>query len=249
VTKPAPFEHQGITEDDLIDFTPELRAEALEIAKRFRMGPLFNPPSLADASDGTGGAFSVPGAWGGANIPGGASVDPETGMLYVATVRGSSVYAMVPGEAQGSNAGYVSKSGAGARVQGLPLLKPPWTSIVAIDMNTGEHAWRIPNGDTPEDVKNHPALQGVDIPKTGNKGSHATILSTKSLLIYGEGRGAAPFLHAVNKKTGEEIARIELPAPTNTAPMTFMHEGKQYIVLSVAGRGYPAEHVALALPD
>lgn len=249
VTKPAAFEHQGIKEDDLIDFTPELRAEALEIANRFRMGPLFNPPSLADASDGTGGAFSVPGAWGGANIPGGASVDPETGTIYIATVRGYSIYAMVPGEVQGSNAGYVSKSGAGARVQGLPILKPPWTSIVAIDLNTGEHAWRIPNGDTPESVKNHPALQGVDIPQTGNTSSHATVLTTKSLLIYGEGRGAAPLLHAVDKKTGEEIARIELPAPTNTAPMTFMHEGKQYIILSVAGRGFPAEHVALALPD
>jgi quinoprotein glucose dehydrogenase len=249
VTKPAPFEHQGITEDDLIDFTPELRAEALEVAKRFRMGPLFNPPSLADAADGTGGAFSVPGAWGGANIPGGLSLDPETGILYVATVRGYSIYAMEPGSNQGSNAGYVSTAGTGARVQGLPILKPPWSSIVAIDMNTGEHVFRIPNGDTPDDVKNHSALQGVDIPRTGTTGSHATILTTKSLLIYGEGRGAASLLHAVDKKTGEEIAQVEIPAPTNTAPMTYMHEGRQYIVLSVAGRGYPAEHVALALPE
>lgn len=249
VTKPAAFEHQGITEDDLIDFTPEVRAKALELARRYRMGPLFNPPSVVDATDGTGGAFFVPGAWGGANIPGGASVDPETGMLYVATVRGYGVLGMEPGEVQGSNAGYVSKAGLGVRLQGLPILKPPWTSIVAIDLNTGEHVWRIPNGDTPETVKNHPLLKGVDLPNTGHTFAHATILTTKSLLIYGEGRGAAPWLHAVNKNTGEEIARVKLPATTNTAPMTYMHEGKQYIVLSVAGRGFPAEHVALALPE
>lgn len=248
-TKPAPFEHQGITEEDLIDLTPELKAEALDIAKRFRMGPIFNPPSLADADDGTGGAFSVPGAWGGANIPGGAAVDPETGIMYVATVRGYSVYSMEPGVNQGSNAGYVSKGGSGVRVQGLPILKPPWTSIVATDMNTGENLWRIPNGDTPEDIKNHPALKLVDIPTTGNENAHATVLITKTLLIYGEGRGGAPLLHAVDKRTGKELVQIELPETTNTAPMTYMHEGRQYIVLSLAGAGFPAEHVALALPE
>ena len=249
VTKPPAFEHQGITDDDLIDFTPELKAEALEIAHKYRMGPLFLPPSLYDAADGTAGAFSVPGAWGGANIPGGASVDPETGVMYVATVRGYSVYSMEPGVNQGSNAGYVSRRGGFVQVQGLPLLKPPWSSIVAIDMSTGEHLFRIPNGDTPARVKNHKALKGVDLPRTGKPSAHATILTTKSLLIYGEGRGGAPLLHAVDKKTGEELALVDIPATTNTAPMTYMHEGRQYIVLSVAGRGFPAEHVALALPE
>jgi len=168
--------------------------------------------------------------------------------MYVATVQGYSIYGMEPGAAQGSNAGYVSKAGLRASMQGLPLLKPPYGSIVAIDMNTGEHAWRISNGDTPDNIKNHPALQGVELPNTGKR-SHATILTTKTLLIYGEGRSGAPLLHAVDKATGMEIARVEIPAPTNTAPMTYMHQGKQYIVLSVAGEGMPAEHVALTLAE
>ena len=250
VTKPAPFEHQGIGEDDLIDFTPEIRAKALDVAKKFRMGGIFTPPSLYDATDGTAGTFSVPGAWGGANIPGGASVDPETGMFYIATVRGYSVYGMEPGQAQGSNAGYVSKARVGnSRLEGLPLLKPPWSSIVAIDMNSGDHIWRIPNGDTPDNVKNHPMLKGVDIPRTGTTNSHATILTTKTLLIYGEGRGGRALLHAVNKKTGEALGTIKIPAPTNTAPMTFIHAGRQYIVISIAGGDIGPEHVALALPN
>ena len=249
-TKPAPFEHQGITENDLIDFTPELKAEALKVAKQFRMGPLFNPPSLADATDGTAGAFSVPGAMGGANIIGGAAVDPETGIIYIATERGYSVYSMVKGEAIGSNAGYVStRGGPSSHIKGgLSILKPPYGSIVAIDLNTGEHLWRIVDGDTPENVKNHPLLKGVNLPKTG-KQTQATILVTKTLLMYGEGRGGDPWFYAVDKKTGKEIAKVEIPAAVNTAPMTYMHEGKQYIVLSVAGPGVEAEHVALALPQ
>jgi quinoprotein glucose dehydrogenase len=249
VTIPAAFEKQGLTEDDLIDFTPELRQQALQIARQYRMGGIFTPPSLAESSDGTKGTFVVPGANGGANIPGGSSIDPETGMLYVATERGHSVIAMVPGPSKGSNAGYVSLGPGGIRgPQGLELLKPPYGSIVAIDLNTGEHAWSIPNGDTPESLKNHPALQGVVLPKTGKR-SHATILTTKTLLFYGEGRRGDPWLHAVSKRTGEEVFRLELPATTNTAPMTYMHEGRQYIICAVAQAGYEAELVALALPE
>jgi quinoprotein glucose dehydrogenase len=254
-TKPAPFEIQGITENDLIDFTPELRRQALEIARQYRMGPLFQPPSLWAAPDGTKGSFNVPGANGGANIPGGAAVDPETGILYVATERGHTVLSLIPGSERGkviggdnSNMNYVSRGPGGIRgPQGLPLLKPPFGSIVAIDLNTGEHLWRVPDGDTPASVKNHPALKGVKLPVTG-KPTHATVLVTKSLFFYGEGRGAEPFLHVLDKKTGRELAKIELPATTNTAPMTYMHQGRQYIVLSVAGPGHPAELVALALP-
>jgi quinoprotein glucose dehydrogenase len=249
-TKPAAFEMQGITESDLIDFTPALRQEALAIAKQYRMGPLFTPPSLAKAPDGTKGAFVVPGANGGANIPGGASADPETGMLYVATERGHSVIALVPGKEKykvGTSA-YVSLGPGGIRgPQGLPILKPPYGSIVAIDLNTGDHAWRIPNGDTPDRVKNHAALKGVTLPVTG-KQTHANLLTTRTLLFYGEGRGGSPLLHAVDKKTGKEIAKVELPAPTNTAPMTYLHGGRQFIVLAVADPDVEAEFVALALP-
>jgi quinoprotein glucose dehydrogenase len=249
-TKPPPFEMQGITEDDLMDFTPELRAEALKIARQYRMGPLFNPPSLAEAPDGTKGAFVVPGANGGANIPGGAAVDPETGWVFVATQRGHSVIAMVEGakKFKGGTSAYVSLGPGGIRgPQGLPLLKPPYGSIVAYDLNKGEIAWRIPDGETPDRIKTHAALKSVTLPNTGQN-SHANLLVTKSLLFYGEGRGAGKFLRAVDKKTGKEIAKIEIPAPTNTAPMTFVHNGWQYIVLAVADADTVAEFVALALP-
>lgn len=249
VTKPPPFELQGVTEDDLIDFTPELREQALAIAANYRLGPIFNPPSLLEAEDGTMGAFVQPGANGGANIPGGSSVDPESGMLYVATERGHSVIALVPGDERGSNAGYVSTGPGGIRgPQGLELFKPPYGSVVAIDLTKGDKAWHIPNGDTPDDVKNHPALEGVDLPRTGKR-SHANVLTTKSLLYYAEGRRGAPILHAVNKATGEELGEFELPAPGNTAPMTYLHDGRQYIIVSVGGPGNPGEFVALTLEE
>jgi glucose dehydrogenase len=249
VTKPPAFELQGVTEDDIIDFTPELRAQGLEIARQYRMGPLFTPPSLANAPDGTKGAFNQPGANGAANIPGGATADPETGMFYVASERGHSVLSLVPGSESGSNAGFVSMGPGGIRgPMGLELFKPPYGSVVAIDLNQGDLAWRIPNGDTPASVKNHPALKGVELPRTGKR-SHATILVTRSLLYYGEGRSGDPLFHAVDKATGEEIGSIELPAPTNTAPMTYLHDGRQYIIVAVGGPGSSGELVALTLPE
>jgi glucose dehydrogenase len=176
-------------------------------------------------------------------------VDPETGMLYVATERGHSVIALVPGEERGSNAGFVSTGPGGVRgPQGLELFKPPYGSIVAIDLSRGDIAWSIPNGDTPDEVKNHPALQGVEIPRTGKR-SHANILSTKSLMFYAEGRRGAPILHAVDKRTGRELGEVALPAPGNTAPMTYLHEGRQYIIVSVGGPENPGEFVALTLAE
>ncbi len=247
VTRPAPFEHQGITEDDLIDYTPELRAEALEIVSRYRLGPLFNPPSRRDAPDGTVASIHCPGANGGANIPGGAAVDPETGILYVASFRGCSAPQLLPGTEvdPDANMDFVTIGPGGVRgPQGLPLLKPPYGTITAIDLNTGDHLWQIPNGDTPDNVKNHAALQGVDLPVTG-KSAHATVLVTPTLLMYGEGRGGAPLFHAVDKATGETLASVSLPATTNTAPMTFLHEGVQYIVAAIGGGGHPGSLVAL----
>ena len=253
-TKPPAFELQGITEDDLIDFTPEIKAQAVELASRYRMGGLYTPPSLANHPDGTSGTFVVPGANGGANIPGGSAVDPETGMLYVATERGHSVIALIEGKDRTirgpSESRYVSLGPGGIRgPQGLPLLKPPVGSVVALNLNEGTLAWTIPNGDTPESVANHPALEGVDLPTTGKR-SHANVLVTRSLLYYGEGRSGDPVLHAVDKATGEELARIDIPATTNTAPMSFMHNGRQYILLSIASApDNPAELIALVLPD
>jgi quinoprotein glucose dehydrogenase len=250
VTRPAPFEHQGITIDDLIDFTPQLRAEAVEIARGFRLGPLFNPPSRENAPDGTQASIHCPGANGGANIPGGASVDPETGILYVASTKACSAPRLRPGKEvdPDANMDWVTVGPGGvAGPQGLPLLKPPYGRITAIDLNTGEHLWWIPNGETPARIRDHALLRGLDLPVTGQP-AHATTLVTKTLLIYGEGRGAEPRLHAVDKRTGKEIAVVELPAPTNTAPMTYLHGGRQYIVVAIGGAAHPGSLVALRLP-
>jgi quinoprotein glucose dehydrogenase len=270
VTWPPPFEQQGVTEDDLIDFTPALRAEAVTIARQFRMRRgMFTPPSLVNAADGTRGTFMAPSSNGGANIPGGAAVDPETGWVYVASQHGYEVLALMPAQERypdgkpwpgwGSPDGritslYVSTSspapgpGGGAGNPPLPLMKPPYGRIVAYDMNTGDLKWNIPNGETPDRIRNHPALQGLDIGNTGQN-SHANLLVTKSLLMYGEGRGGDRYFRALDKETGQEIAKIQLPAQTNTAPMTFMHEGRQYIVAAVASAQSHAELVALRLPD
>ena len=270
VTWPPPFEQQGVTEDDLIDFTPALRAEALQIARQYRMRKgMFNPPSLIDAPDGTKGAFMAPSSNGGANIPGGAAVDPETGWVYVASQHGYEVLSLMPAREKypdgkpwpgwGSPDGkvtslYVSTSSgvrgpSGGRENApLPLLKPPYGRIVAYDMNTGEIMFNIPNGETPDRIREHPALKGVDVGNTGQN-SHANLLVTKTLLIYGEGRGGDRYLRALDKRTGKELAKIELPAQTNTAPMTFMHDGHQYILAAIASGNLPAELVAVALPD
>ncbi|MEZ4415486.1 MAG: PQQ-binding-like beta-propeller repeat protein [Gemmatimonadota bacterium] len=250
VTRPAAYEMQGISEDDLIDFTPELRAEAKEIMKKFRMGPLFNPPAVQTPE--LEASLHCPGANGGTNIPGGTVVDPESGILYTASTKACSGPRLVPGTSVDpkSNVEWVSVGPGGSpRVQGLPIYKPPYGRITAIDMNTGEILWWIPNGDTPDNIKNHPALRGVDVGNTGQP-THATAIATRTLLIYGEGRGGEPRLHAVDKRTGKELAVIDLPAPTLTAPMSYMHEGKQYIVAAVgAGRELPGSLVALRLPD
>ena len=246
-TRPAAYDRQGVTVDDLIDFTPELRREALEIVKGWRLGPIYTPVSTLDAADGTRGTIQIPGANGGTNIMGGAAVDPETGILYVASQSGHSRISL-ESNAERSEMRYVSQGPGGLRgPRGLPLLKPPYGRITAIDLNAGEHVWRIPNGDTPDNVKQHPALQGLVIARTG-KSAHANLLVTKTLLFYGEGRGGGPFFHAVDKRTGEEVAVVELPAPTNAAPITFLHQGRQYIVMAIANADTPAELVALALP-
>ncbi len=247
-TWPKPFEIQGITIDDLIDFTPELREEAIKITKKHRMGPLFTPPSLANDPSGTQGTLVVPGANGGANIPGGSAVDPETGIIYIASQKGHSNISMIH-DPKKSSMEYISLGPGGIRgPQGLPLLKPPYGHIIAIDLNTGNHLWDIPNGDTPDNVKNHPALEGVNIPRTG-KSAHANLLITKSAMFAGEGRGGSPIFRVHNKKTGEIVAEIEIPATTNAAPMTYMANGKQYIVVAIAGPDFPAELLALAIEN
>ena len=258
-TRPAPYELHGLTEDDLVDFTPELRRTALEAVSRWDYGPsLFTPPLNVGNAEGKEGALFCPAAGGGTNIPGGTVADPETGIIYTASVKSCSDFTLVPGvqrdqELTGQSGltpvewtHSPAENGLGS-IQGIPIFKPPYGRITAIDMNTGEILWWIPNGETPDRVKNHPLLAGVNLPNTG-QASHATAVVTRSLLMYGEGRGGRPQFHAVDKRTGEELGIVQLPATTDTAPMTFMHEGVQYVVMAVSGSGLPGSLVALRLP-
>ncbi len=240
-TRPAPYDMQGLTEDDLIDFTPELRAAAIEALKDYVIGPLFTPPLHRDNDLGKTASLWCPGDVGGTNIDGVPAADPETGILYVTSQKGCGSRIMVPGAerdarepsptgrtisdfAVGGNAGV-------RRVRGLPLFKPPYSKITAIDMNTGEHLWWIPVGDTPDAVLNHEALQGMDIPNAGS-GRQAAQVVTKTLLLYtGNGSDGTPYLYAVDKATGERLGRVELPGNPRYGIMTYMHEGKQYLVI------------------
>ncbi|MEZ5490410.1 MAG: pyrroloquinoline quinone-dependent dehydrogenase [Gammaproteobacteria bacterium] len=248
-TRPAPFDRQGFTEDDMIDFTPELRAMALESVEGFRLSPsLFTPPSLADAPDGTRGRLGLPSSTGGANWEGSA-IDPETGILYVPSRTVLQVLAL----SKNPDSDLDLSQGFGVRtprIQGLEIVKPPYGRVTAIDMNSGDHLWWIANADTPERIANHPLLEGVDIPRTGIP-TRAGILLTKSLLFVGEGTGgagASPIFRAVDKQSGEIIAELELPDTQTGLPFTYEHDGKQYLAMFVGGGGKPAELVAYALP-
>jgi quinoprotein glucose dehydrogenase len=243
-TKPAAYDRQGVSEDDLIDFTPAIKAEALAEIKDLRLGPMFTPAPLADADDGTHGVLMLPSYGGGSNWEGGAA-DPETGMLYVPSTTSPAVASVR--KDSGTDVGYTFVAGQVPQPLGLPLVKPPWSRITAIDMNTGEHAWMVPNGPTPDEIANNPALEGVDLPQTGGF-SRAMLLVTKSLLLAGEGWNGGHVLRALDKATGRTIAEIELPGATGAKPMTYMLDGRQYIVVSIGQPG-PAELVALALPD
>ena len=255
-TKPAPYEMQGLTIQDLIDFTPALRAEALETVEHYELGPIFNAP-IPIGYNGKRSFVSCPS--GATNIFGPPSADPESGVMYIPTRRGCRSENIVPGAdidlpddimTTGTTISdwAVANRGDFGGPQGLPIWKPPYSQIVAIDMNTGEHLWAMPNGDTPDYIVNHPALQGIDIPNTGRM-AHAVTMVTPTLLITGEGLGGAPLLHAVDKMTGERLGTVELPAPSQYGMMGYEHEGQQYIVVQIAGRGMPGSLVALRLPS
>jgi len=262
-TLPAGYELQGLTEDDLMDFTPELRQRALEQVSDIQLGPIFTPRVAEGNPDGWRATAQCPSATGGTNIPGGPVMDPETGILYVQSRKACTGGVLAPAASrddgsQEANPGstiaeYTSGSGgAFGSIDGLPIFKPPYGRITAIDMNTGEHLWWIPNGDTPDVIADHPLLEGVEIPNTGYQGD-ATVLVTRSLLMWAEGRGGRPRWYAADKETGERVGFVEIPAPSSTAPMTYLHEGVQYVVVSVAGEGadgtqIPGSIVALRLP-
>ncbi len=244
-SKPPPFDRQGFSEDDLIDFTPEIKAQALEAVAGYRMGPIFTPPSLRDAPDGTSGTLSLPSTIGGANWEGGA-LDPETGYLYVGSQTNASVLQLIPGGDQ-SDMDYIFGFARASIARGVPIVKPPWGRITALDLSTGDLAWTVPNGDTPDYVAERLDIDPEIIPRTG-KVSRAGVLVTKTLLFAGEGASGAAMFRALDKATGETVAEIELPNAQVGLPMTYMHEGRQFIVISVGGGGQPAELIALALP-
>jgi quinoprotein glucose dehydrogenase len=314
-TRPAPFERQGVSIDDLIDFTPELRAQALEVVKNYRMGPLFTPPSLADAN-GTWGTLTRPNNQGGSNWPGG-SYDPDTQTVYVYSKTVVANFSITPGNPAQTDFAYVGRLGAGAprgggpgagraagargaggregapgggravgpaggrgvapgggragaegpaggrgaaggggggglAVQGLSIIKPPYGRITAIDLSRGEIVWQVAHGDTPDNIRNSPALQGVTVPRTGQAGQVGTLV-TKTLLIAGEpsfttaGHARGALLRAYDKATGADAGSVLMPAPQTGSPMSYMLGGRQYVVVAIGGGGYPGELVAYRL--
>ena len=242
-TKPPPFERQGLTENDLIDFTPELRAEALKTFRQFEGGPLFTPPSLK-------GTFELPGYGGGANW-GGAAFDPETGILYIPSISTPTMLALGQPDASRSNFRYTRR---GVRdfggPQGLPLIKPPYGRISAIDLNKGTILWQVANGNGP---RNHPAIKHLNLPPLGSAGRAGPLL-TKSLLFVPEGAGRSgstaggggPGFSAYDKKTGKVVWETRLADTATGTPMSYSFKGRQFVVVAVGST--PAQLVAFSLP-
>jgi quinoprotein glucose dehydrogenase len=287
-TKPPPYDNQGVTKDSLIDFTPELRAEAEKIVERFKIGPIFTPPIVS----GEGGKYATlisPATRGGTNWAGG-SFDPETHTAYLFSQTTVAAIGLVPPPPHMSDLPYVMGVVGGQlsavvpmgadraladsapsppvpdamkdtpqpslNVRGLPLLKPPYGRITAIDLDAGTIKWQIAHGETPDNVRNHPALKGLNIPRTGRPSGTVAPLTTKTLVIAGEGgvftdengvRGAR--LRAYDKATGKEVGSVFMPAPQTGSPMTYMVNGQQYIVIAVSGGNYSGEFLAFKLPS
>ena len=254
-TKPAAFDRQGITENDLIDFTPELRARALELVEPFILGPMFAPPSLRSAEPGgKQGTLTTPGWWGSGNWHTGA-FDPETSIYYAVSHTQPTVYHLSKPDKEEATLDYVVGDGPQVpTIDGLPILKPPYGRITAIDMSTGEHLWMAANGAGPRD---HPLLKDLDLPPLGIPGRAAPLV-TGTLLFIGEGSNSIPGIkegmwgkkfRAYDKLTGEVVWETELSAGTTGSPITYMFEGRQYIVIGIGDRENPAEWVALGLPS
>lgn len=286
-TKPRAYARNGVSMDDLIDFTPQMREQAKSIVSKYHLGPVFTP-AVVSRLDGPLGTLTLGTASGGTNWPG-ASYDPETHILYAFAcnacltpiglvqppkeisdmdyVEGTAgkevVRATGPGENAGADAPMPTKSRQPAgrgyvplNIDGIPLIKPPYGTISAINLDTGEIIWQIAHGETPDVVRNHPALKDLNIPRTGQTTYNVGTLITKTLVIAGEGqvtttadhpRGA--MLRAYDKATGKEVGAVYLPAQQSGSPMTYMVDGKQYIVVAVSGGAYSGEYIAFTLPS
>ena len=284
-SKPPAYSRNGVSIDDLIDFTPDLRRRATEVVSHYHLGPVFTPPTVSQL-EGPLGTLTLGTASGGTNWPGG-SYDPEThiaylfacnacvepiglvpapkevsDMNYVAGTAGRAVEVLHgPGENAGADSPKPSKKPSGGGfvrldVEGLPLIKPPYGTITAINLDKGEFVWQIAHGETPDFVRNSPILKDMNIPRTGQITYNVGTLITKTLVIAGEGnvtttadhpRGA--MLRAYDKATGKEVGAVYMPAPQTGSPMTYMVNGKQYIVVAVSGGPYSGEYIAYTLPS
>jgi quinoprotein glucose dehydrogenase len=299
---PFAYDHNGFVHDDLIDFTPELRAEAERFVAKYKIGPVFTPPVVSKA-EGPLGTIQLA-VNGGGTVWAGGSFDPETHVMYVYSRRQPSSLGLVKPDPSKNDMNYVAGSaltgaraalpmgvapgtaaatvapaasapqaapapatgrggaggggggeggGGGLTVQGLSIVKPPYGSITAISLDKGEILWQIAHGDTPDNVRNHPALKGLDIPRTGQAGIIGTLI-TKTLVIAGEAqvttanhpRGA--LLRAYDKATGKDAGTVFMPAPQSGSPMTYMLNGNQYIIVAIGGGNYPGELLAFRLP-
>jgi len=303
-TKPPAYARQAVTENDLMDFTPDLRAQTLKAVEPFKNGPLFNPPTLSKLGGPLAG-LTIGTTNGGTNWPGGG-YDPETHTVYApasnASVTpiglieppegfsdikyvlgragqpfrvsegpgfGSAADFPQPSRRRAETAAPAAPTGTGAPaappagggegggrtlVQGLPIVKPPYGTLSAINLDKGEITWQVPHGDTPDVVRNHPLLKGMDIPKTGQNGAVGLVV-TKTLVIMGDpqvttapGRSRGAMLRAYDKATGKEVGAVYMPAQQSGSPMTYMLNGRQYIVVAVSGGAYSGEYIAFALP-
>ncbi len=253
-TKPPPFERQGLSEEDLIDFTPEINAAARELAQKWVLGPLFTPPIVA-GTNGKEATIFMPGAGGGANFPG-ANVDPETNILYVPSHTRPYAMSLVPPDNPESDFDYVINVERNVGPMGLPLTKPPYRRITAIDLNSGEHVWQIPLGKGPA---NHPLLAHLDLPDLGSMftemPAEGGILVTKTLIIsflaqkdevHPDADGSV--LVAFDKGTGEKVGEVMVDRRLHGPVMSYQHEGKQYIAIA-GGRFNTAEMMVFALPE
>lgn len=239
-SKPPPFEMQGVTEDDLIDFTPELRSRALDAVRPHRMGPLFEPPSRQ-------GTIQVPGWGGGANW-GGAGFDPETGYLYLSSRRQYIVVGMRRVEDPVARGYDFEHKFYRVDIDGLPVVKPPWGTLTAYDMHRGEIAWQTPHGNGP---RGRDPLKGLGLPPLGNPNA-AGVLVTRTLLFAGDrgDAGGPSFLRAYDKATGDTLWEAELPGRHHNAPpMTYLAGDRQFIVIGVGGAAEPARLVAFKLKE
>jgi quinoprotein glucose dehydrogenase len=260
-TKPAPFDYQGMTIDDLVDFTPEIRAMALEAVDGFRLGPLFTP--LDRPIEGvTRGTVMRPPPGGTAGWAG-AAVDPETGILYIPSFNQPAVVSLYPPDSGiGATVAFTHGAPESQRLeqiragrgvgplmpQGLPLVKPPYSRMSAIDLNTGEYAWQVPTGDG-DRYRRHRLLRDLDLPPLGGDGTRTGIVLTKTLVIYSLSAGGStggPRLVAYDKTDGTLVGSVDLPSGAIGTPMTYMVDDKQYVALGIGGG---PRMVAFALPD